>query len=447
MLVLLILVSATAASGYQYVGFSETRRYQKRQPRFNHRQLQTLEVCVATAGSNFTQQVLGPSYEDDSLYNNVNYESAITGAVDDGSGLFTLPINELASILLDEYLLYSDQPIFVQDNEYFGRNGEFTEEMLSQHKLLTNFWQVEGPPILLIGLHSEFLELDNNLELAIAVLAFLDGYQSTVTITDDVRAVAAEARVAIETELPDGYSNYALTEDAYYQDNYGVVGYETSAAIVVGDGALQFDVFFGYGTVGSDILHAHEFSHALQYILDLDAAPTSISPETSRFSELEADAMGAYVLAHKQGRDFPVSLLLEATRSAYAIGDCSVDSDGHHGTPKQRECATKWGADEGLDMSGDPVSPGEFRTLFQEIYELILSLNSSVCSLTDDTMDMNYNTSTPTPSPMTNTSLNRPTTNQSDMDQTSNGCTLHEAVFSWPMGIYLLLLCLGYAII
>ena len=386
------------------------------------------DECWNIPGSNITQQTLGPSYDYDSLYNNVPFESVLTGQtisddVDNGSRN-RLPINQLANLLVTEILLYSEAYRFVQENEYFGRNGEYTEEILSQHYLLIDFWQLPNdPPILLIGLHSEILQPEGNLEMAVAVLSYLNGYQEDVVITEEVRIIAEQARLAIETELPNGYSNNDLTsEDGYFVANFGVIGYEDSSVIVAGDGALYFDVQLGNGAAGSDIFHAHEFGHALQYILDLEDANGNIdvyldkyfnnrSPESSRYSELEADAMAAYALAHERGRNFTVSLLLEATKSAFAIGDCEYDADDHHGSPKQRECATKWGADEGLDMVGTPLTPRAFRDLFLQSYEKILALDSTVCQLTDDIGTSSDNTTAaPASSPivMNTTSSFRP---------------------------------------
>jgi hypothetical protein len=395
----LILVAVIAASTRN---FTFLRRHSPR--RTNRRWLQqTTENCVATAGLNFTDQVLGKSSGEDSLYKNVAFRPVFIKDDSARSSVDTLPIDDLASLLLDVFLVVDAPDPFLQANQYLGRNGEYTNEILKQHELLIKFWQIpkSEPPILLIGLHGTILAPEGNLERAVAVLAanegflpvstYVAGFVPIVNITDEVIAVAAQARVAIETELPDGYSNFALTEDAYFQDNYGVIGYENSSVIVIGDGAWQFDESLGHGTVGPDILHAHEFSHALQYTMDLedvggdyDAYIDMYMATPAIYGELEADAMGAYVLAHYLGRDLPVSLLLEASKSSFSIGDCSVNFTDHHGTPKQRECATKWGADEGLDMGGGPVSPRVFRSLFKEAYESILALDPKACSLTDD---------------------------------------------------------------
>jgi hypothetical protein len=115
----------------------------------------------------------------------------------------------------------------------------------------------------------------------------------------------------------------------------------------------------------------------------LDSIPTA---ETTRQFELEADAMAAYFLAHEQGRNFDVAELRQGARVAYYNADCDINDPYHWGTPKQNECATLWGADQGLDMTGDPVSPKAFHDLFLQNLDLILALDPSVCTLTDDSV-------------------------------------------------------------
>jgi hypothetical protein len=95
--------------------------------------------------------------------------------------------------------------------------------------------------------------------------------------------------------------------------------------------------------------------------------------------------MAAFALAHEQGRNFEIQLLRDAAKAGNAVGDCDVNEDDHHGTPEQRECAVLWGADEGLDMTGNPVTMREFRALFLGALDMILALDPSVCSATVDT--------------------------------------------------------------
>ena len=305
----------------------------------------------------------------------------------------------------------------MQENQYFGHDGEHTQEIMSQHTLLTKFWKVDGLPVVLVGLHSEVLGV--NIRSAIWDWAWLNDYLEDYNITDElIDAVAESAREAIATELPGNYSSPALTYTAYFIAAFGPLGFDNSSIIVIGDGVLDFITSLGLDEVGSDIVHAHEFGHALQFKMDLEDAGgdyavyfrtmrANRTAASSRKKELEADAMAAYALAHEQGRNFDAPLLVQATKVAYAHGNCNVGDIKHHGTPRQRECAVQWGSDEGLDMTGDPVSPREFRQLFFLNYELILALDPGVCSLTDDA---GYSTpSKPSLSPTVSVSTHSPT--------------------------------------
>ena len=153
------------------------------------------------------------------------------------------------------------------------------------------------------------------------------------------------------------------------------------ALIVLGDGALEKFDLFDLGAVANDLIHAHEFAHTLQFSLS-EVRPILIpeGPELTRRNELEADAMAAYFLAHDQGRNFSAMELGKAVWAGFRIGDCGFTNVGHHGTPDQRACATLWGANEGLaDGGAAPMTPLQFRDLFEENLELILDTDESVC--------------------------------------------------------------------
>lgn len=375
----LLLAASTATAA-----FSSSRR-----PSRNRRHLQE---CIDEAGDAFNEEVLGPSYSiDDSLFKNVLYPN------DEFVNIAKLTVN----LLYPDYVDTVDgQVTFVQEEQTFGRNGEYTEEFLQQHQQLIDFWKTsEGgrPPILLVGLHSEPLE--EQLELAIQYdYIASNGYDPDLLTEESLNATAEQIREAIETELPNGYSNPGLSQEAFFEANFGVAGFEDSSVIVIGDGDLDFGDWLDLnaGNQENVILHAHEFAHAVQFITsveddfggDVDAYNVFFfdesTPEKTREWELEADAMAAYFLAHEQGRNFSVDLLLQAAREGYHTGDCDPTSVGHHGTPDQRECATKWGGDEGLDsMSGEPVTVQEFRALFAASYEAILALDPAACTLSE----------------------------------------------------------------
>jgi hypothetical protein len=351
-------------------------------------------MCNDTVLTDFPTQALGPASANNSLYNNVPLEVLITTY---GGFNLTVDIGSLADSLLNIEL---HTGAVVQQDQYFGHNREYTRELMNQHLLIAEFWKVEGPTVLLAGLHSDPLQDQDNVVNAVArwaVVILLTNNITTFNITaEDIMVAADSVQKAIETEVPNTYANSALSNNAYFTPLTREDGvFEGNTVIVIGDGILDLLASKRLGEVGNDYIHAHEFGHKVQFIIDLEDVggdydvytqnfALNQSPETSRQSELEADALAAYFLAHAQGRNFEVELLVEVTKSALDVGDCFFDSDTHHGTPEQRECATRWAADEGLDMTGDPVTMREFRTLFRQNLDGILALDPSVCTLTDD---------------------------------------------------------------
>jgi hypothetical protein len=67
---------------------------------------------------NTTEQTLVPSYEYDSLYNNVPYESVLSSRTtsddDDDESMETLPMHKLTNVFVENILLYYEAYKFVQ---------------------------------------------------------------------------------------------------------------------------------------------------------------------------------------------------------------------------------------------------------------------------------------------------------------------------------------------
>ena len=333
----------------------------------------------------YEASVLGPANANSSIYQNIRFPNNET-----------LDPTILAFFSLYPLYVFPSEP-FVQDDQFIGRSGEFTDVVRQQHELLTAFWNMTiDTPILLLGLHSEPLQY----YLPETVLTYYNsfyGYDSQRLADEALDELVADVRAAIEGELPGNYSNPALTQLAFFTYRLGVTGFENSSVMAFGDGLLDWVVSLGFPPwIGISFAHAHEFAHAVQFVVDLEDNNGDLSAyeesdiadyntaDGSRRTELEADAMGAYALAHDQGGNWSVDLLLQASRLTFTRGNCKVDEVGHHGTPLQRECATRWGADEGLDMKGDPVSMREFRELFRQNLESILALDPLVCTLEVD---------------------------------------------------------------
>ncbi|VXB55068.1 Metalloprotease [Flavobacterium sp. 9AF] len=83
---------------------------------------------------------------------------------------------------------------------------------------------------------------------------------------------------------------------------------------------------------------AHEYGHQLQYAYGLPSRQES----TARAAELEADGFAGYYLRRGYGKSTFASIAT-AYDAAYAIGDYSTTSAGHHGTPPQRKSAVRLG--------------------------------------------------------------------------------------------------------
>ena len=83
---------------------------------------------------------------------------------------------------------------------------------------------------------------------------------------------------------------------------------------------------------------AHEYGHQLQYAFGLP----SVTENTARPNELEADGFSGYYLRRGYGKSTFASIAT-AYDAAFAIGDNQTTSPGHHGTPAQRRSAVRLG--------------------------------------------------------------------------------------------------------
>ena len=78
-------------------------------------------------------------------------------------------------------------------------------------------------------------------------------------------------------------------------------------------------------------------------------------------------------------------------RTAFATGDCSTDSEDHHGTPPQRACAAMWGASMAAPDHVPVLDPDVFVTSFNAAYMMMLNLDEDVCTLIlEDTSSVEY---------------------------------------------------------
>ncbi|KAL7539840.1 hypothetical protein ACHAXR_009655 [Thalassiosira sp. AJA248-18] len=285
------------------------------------------------------------------------------------------------------------------NQEYFGTYGERTEEMMVNHQSLMTFWYtgddtrsvvsmasghspVSTPNqawassnVLLLGMHGVDLAEDNKLVPTLEEIYGMDG--------SEAYALARSIQSIVES-IPGAFNNPVFTANAIAIQTLNPNGSKSELdSIIVGDGVFTFLEWLNLRNDGPDYIHSHEFGHHLQYDLGIDnvASGWSASEETRRW-EMMADAFGSYYLAHSRGGRMDAKRLLEVHRAAFSLGDCEDAIGSHHGTPRQRECASNYGANLALQSymdGGYIVPPSDLRRIFDEKYEKILELDKDEC--------------------------------------------------------------------
>lgn len=222
------------------------------------------------------------------------------------------------------------------EQEYFGLNGEYTDEIIQIHHKAQEFWSDSGvnDEIYLLSAHGNDLADINNLVPTLELL-FYASYNENYTIYDH----ASDIQQLI-SRLPGQYSFPLLTFNAFATDEMK----DQDSSIIIGDGYFQFQNELGMDGEGPEFSHTHEFSHHLQFLLGISSGIKSGVTKVAKERELMADAFSAYFLAHDEGAALSAYEITNVHEVAFSVGDCRISHEGHHGTPFQRRCATLWAA-------------------------------------------------------------------------------------------------------
>jgi hypothetical protein len=279
--------------------------------------------------------------------------------------------SECASTLLDAYIgeLFADMTdeqfaflvahqdallaVPTYDALFFGTAGDPDYALTSHARQLQNtfrdlrrFWSdVESDDIQLMAMHSDVL-LDADRIAATLTAMVAAGEIDPMTPAE----VALESQTVAEFMQSQGdfVENPLWTLNAYAFTGEGESDPVIAALpdkLVFGDGILAAYDAIGLGDVGPRVIMAHEFAHHVQFELGVFETGPADPAESTRRTELMADAMAAYYGVHKKGLALNKKRVVDALLSFYTVGDCSFTSPGHHGTPLQRERAAAWGAD------------------------------------------------------------------------------------------------------
>jgi hypothetical protein len=201
------------------------------------------------------------------------------------------------------------------------------------------FWDVDSSDIQLLAMHGDVLTDKARL---VRLLTEVFGLTEAEAVP---YAAYVASTVASIPALQDGDNPiFTLNAFAFSAEGESAAFAGIPDKLIFGDGIIDALQYLGIGDVGPEAILGHEFAHHVQFELNLFET-TLEGPEATRRTELMADAMGTYFVTHKRGLALNARRVLEAEKSFYEIGDCAFDNPGHHGTPKQRERASAWGAE------------------------------------------------------------------------------------------------------
>ena len=258
--------------------------------------------------------------------------------------VYTLPF--VYKLLVEEKGIY--------DIEYIGADGKYTQEINSILDQAQSFWYNSGvnDDIRVLGAHgSDLADLHNKLIPALEALFGTTSYEDDEAEDDDYTIMDHAMDIQdLILRLPGGYDNPLLTFNAFATDE-GEYELNDHPSIIIGDGYFEFQESIGFEMEGPEYALTHEHAHHLQFALD--TTTSSDERQSARRQELMADALSAYFLAHERGMDMPSNEIDNLRQIAYSAGDCETNNDGHHGTPRQRRCATAWGVSLSQAKDGD----------------------------------------------------------------------------------------------
>lgn len=255
---------------------------------------------------------------------------------------------------LGRYIVFDYVYLFENEDggQYYGPDGEFTNQINRTFKDLLRFWNIPTD-ILLRDAHGKIFD---DVEKVIKLLRVYGYPQATAELLADLLKTIYGSDKYFNYNHPLlSFNAFAATADEFWG---------TPKKIVMGDGILKAYADLGFGDVAPQAILAHEYGHHVQFAKDVEFLN---SPESTRKTELMADAFAAYYLTHKRGSTMNwkrVQLFLEVF---FEIGDCSFASNGHHGTPNQRMNAAIFGYNLANDtkVNGVIMTAEEFILLFE----------------------------------------------------------------------------------
>lgn len=268
---------------------------------------------------------------------------------------------------------YNDYPLYHallyennSKNQYFGKDGEYTKISTKTFRELNRFWDINSSGIVLAGAHGNvFMDREKLIQLEMAVYG--ESYESAAEYADFIIEIFTDIEAYRQGEHPIfTFNAFAVDGPWEFEGNF------IPAKIILGDGILEGFAAIGFGDVAPQAILAHEYAHQIQF--QLNAFGDEISPESTRRTEMMADAQAAYFLHHARGATMQWKRVKQFLQVFYNIGDCGFDNDNHHGTPEQRMRAAEWGYRVAMEAQkqGHIMSAADFIALFDEALPSLL---------------------------------------------------------------------------
>ena len=272
--------------------------------------------------------------------------------------LFDLALVSYYQELNKKYVSYYEGP------NYYGEDAQFDQLAKKRIRELESFWNLDRE-IYLNGQHMH--ALDDREILA----AMIESFDNSVRNRTEAYEKADEL-IRFNKSSPNFPENPTFALDAFTKSN---------GLLVIGDGLLKVLVESGIDeNIAFTGILAHEWWHQAQFEYSeiwTFKYKLRTGSEFSRFSELEADFAASYYMSHKRGATFNWKRIEEFFQLSYNVGDCLVESSQHHGTPKQRMAAAKFGYElaESAKKKGHVLQPTAVHQAFVKFYSNELKIN------------------------------------------------------------------------
>lgn len=262
---------------------------------------------------------------------------------------------------LDMFNLPGNYALYYENNpagQYHGMNGEFTHSINKAYKDLRRFWNIPSSDIVLGAMHGNMLtDLDKIIRI----------YEGGYGLSAASAAFYANLVVSAMNTYPlfRNGNHPMFTFNAYAFDGFNSPGLVIPKKIIMGDGIMEGYAEIGFEDVAPQAILAHEYGHHIQYHLNL--IPQVRNSESIRKIELMADAYAAYYLSHARGAAMQWKRVVQFLDVFFNIGDCSFNSNNHHGTPTQRMAAAEWAYNlaNNAQKQGHILTVEQFTALFE----------------------------------------------------------------------------------